>query len=189
MVEEKKTAKKRTPKPKEAAEEKVETKAVAPEVKPVEAKVEAPKAEKKKRAPKKAASGNKVFVARGKRKLSIARATIKAGKGVVRVNSKNVTSLQNSFVRDIITEPLRYIGPESNTVDIAITVSGGGMMGQAQAARTAIANALTMYFDSMNLSEKFDQIDRSLLIEDTRRVESKKFRGPKARARFQKSYR
>ncbi|MBI5046887.1 30S ribosomal protein S9, partial [Candidatus Micrarchaeota archaeon] len=36
---------------------------------------------------------------------------------------------------------------------------------------------------------KFLSIDKSLLIEDTRRVESKKFHGPKARARFQKSYR
>jgi small subunit ribosomal protein S9 len=62
-------------------------------------------------------------------------------------------------------------------------------MGQAQAARTAIAHALTLYFDQLNLREKFISIDRSLIIEDTRRVETKKFRGPKARARFQKSYR
>lgn len=70
-----------------------------------------------------------------------------------------------------------------------MNVSGGGTMGQAQAARTAIAHALVMYFDQMNLREKFISIDRSMLIEDTRRVEPKKFRGPKARARFQKSYR
>ena len=62
-------------------------------------------------------------------------------------------------------------------------------MGQAQAARTAIANALVAYFDGMNLKEKFNSIDRSLIVDDTRRVEPKKFRGPKARARFQKSYR
>jgi small subunit ribosomal protein S9 len=145
-----------------------------------------PKA-KKKKAPKKEAK--KVFVVRGKRKESIARATISAGKGVVRVNSLNVSSINNHYIREIIVEPLRYIGPEANNVDISITIRGGGVMGQAQAARTAIANALAKYFDGMNLREKFLAIDKSLIIEDTRRVETKKFRGPKARARFQKSYR
>ena len=201
MTEDKKAVKKKAPKPKDAKENvEKEVKAEVKHEHKVEAKVDAaPKQEavktetaapkKAKRAPKKAQSGAKVFVARGKRKTSIARATIRAGKGVVRLNSENISSLQNSFVRDIVVEALRYIGPESNNVDISVTVNGGGTMGQAQAARTAIANALVLYFDGMNLAEKFDQIDRSLLIEDTRRVESKKFRGPKARARFQKSYR
>jgi small subunit ribosomal protein S9 len=153
---------------------------------------EAPKAHdtaksKKKKAPKKEA--RKVFVVRGKRKESIARATISAGKGVIRLNSQNVSSINNHYVRDIIVEPLRYVGPEANNVDISITVRGGGVMGQAQAARTAIANALAMFFEGMNLRQKFLAIDKSLIIEDTRRVETKKFRGPKARARFQKSYR
>ncbi len=150
----------------------------------------APKPEsraKKKKAQKKEA--RKVFVVRGKRKESVARATISAGKGVIRLNSLNVSSINNHYVRDIIVEPLRYVGPEANNVDISITVRGGGVMGQAQAARTAIANALSMYFEGMNLKQKFIDIDRSLIVEDTRRVETKKFRGPKARARFQKSYR
>jgi len=158
----------------------------APKVEAAHAKTE-PKPKKKKAGPKKEAK--RVFVLRGKRKESVARATISAGKGIVRVNSLNVSSINNHYVREIIVEPLRYIGPEANNVDISITVRGGGVMGQAQAARTAIANALVAYFDTMNLAEKFDGIDRSLIIEDTRRVETKKFRGPKARARFQKSYR
>ncbi len=209
--EETKTKKKAAPKQKKA-EEKVDTAKVEAKVEPKAApkahepkaepakhdapKVEAahepkakvePKAKKKKAGPKKEAK--KVFVLRGKRKESVARATISPGKGVVRVNSLNVSSINNHYVREIIVEPLRYIGPEANNVDISITVRGGGVMGQAQAARTAIANALVAYFDTMNLAEKFDGIDRSLIIEDTRRVETKKFRGPKARARFQKSYR
>lgn len=142
---------------------------------------------KKKKAPKK--PEKKVMIARGKRKESIARATISEGKGTIRVNSVNINSINNSYIREIIREPLRYVGPEANNIDIAINVNGGGIMGQAQAARTAIANALVVYFDGMNLREKFISIDRSLIIEDTRRVETKKFRGPKARARFQKSYR
>ncbi|MFA5165647.1 MAG: 30S ribosomal protein S9 [Candidatus Omnitrophota bacterium] len=156
------------------------------EAAPVE-KAEIAKPKKRKAASKKAET--KVFVARGKRKESVARATITAGKGVVRINSQKLESLNNPYIRDIIREPLRYIGPEANTVDISVNVNGGGSMGQAQAARTAIANALWMYFDQMNLRKKFVEIDRSLVIEDTRRVETKKFRGPKARARFQKSYR
>ena len=142
---------------------------------------------KRRKAPPKKAT--RAFVARGKRKESIARATIKEGKGMVRVNSVNVSSLNNRYIRAIIMEPLRYVGPEANTVDISVNAGGGGTMGQAQAARTAIANALVKYFDKMNLKEKFMSIDRSLLVEDTRRVETKKYRGPKARARFQKSYR
>ncbi len=151
-------------------------------------KVEAPahKEPKKKKAPKKV---TRAFVARGKRKESVARASIKAGKGVVRINTLNISAINNPYIREIIREPLRYIGPEANNVDISVNVEGGGTMGQAQAARTAIAHALMLYFDQMNLKDKFMSIDRSMVIEDTRRVETKKFRGPKARARFQKSYR
>jgi small subunit ribosomal protein S9 len=163
----------------------------AAEHKTVEAKAPVHKAaepkKKRKSAPKKEA--RKVFTARGKRKESVARATIQAGKGVIRMNSLNINSINNHYIREIIAEPMRYMGPEANTVDISINVRGGGVMGQAQAARTAIANALARYFEGMNLKEKFTLIDRSLIIEDTRRVETKKFRGPKARARFQKSYR
>lgn len=157
--------------------------AAPPAAKPaVEAKA-APK--KKKKAEKK----TRAFVARGKRKESVARATIKPGKGMIRINHMNLSSIANPFIREIIREPVRYVGAEAAGIDIAVSVNGGGTMGQAQAARTAIANALALYFDQLNLREKFITIDRSLVIEDTRRVETKKFRGPKARARFQKSYR
>lgn len=160
----------------------------APEAQKAPAHEAKPKAEKKKKG-KASKKVTKAVVARGKRKTSIARATIKAGKGIVRFNSANITALNNPYVREIIMEPLHYIGPEANGIDIAVNVNGGGMMGQAQAARTAIANALVLYFDTMDLKSKFIEIDRSLIVEDTRRVETKKYKGPKARARFQKSYR
>lgn len=142
----------------------------------------------KKKTRKKVEKG-KTLVVRGKRKSSIARATISSGKGVIRYNKLLVDAIQNKFVREIVREPLRYVGVEGAKVDIEVSVHGGGALGQAQAARTAIANALDQYFEGMNLKAKFVEIDRSLIVEDTRRVESKKFRGPKARARFQKSYR
>lgn len=202
MVQEKEEKKTRRKTRTKAAEEKPKSdeKATAPKEAPAEEKAEAAKevpkeAEKpaeaapKRRRKAAAKKTQKVFVARGKRKLCVARATIKAGKGAVRMNRMNVSSIPNHYVRSIITEPLRYVGPEANEIDVSVSVGGGGMMGQAQAARTAIAHALVLYFDQMNLKQKFASIDRSLLIEDTRRVESKKFRGPKARARFQKSYR
>lgn len=165
----------------EAKEHKTEAKEHKSEAKETKAK--------KPKAKKPAKKDSKVFVARGKRKLSIARATIQAGKGVVRFNKQKIGSLSNKYVQEIVLEPLSYVGPVVNDVDIDINVIGGGMMGQAQAARTAVANALVLYFSDMNLKEKFVEIDRTLVVEDTRRVESKKFRGPKARARFQKSYR
>ena len=175
-------------------EEKVETVVKAAE-KPVasaipEGKV-APHAAAKAHKPKKAArkAKGKVIVARGKRKTAVARATIKPGKGVIRFNRVLLDAYNNKYIREIIREPVRYVGPEVNSVDISVNVFGGGSMGQAQAARTAIANALVQYFEGMNLKEKFMSIDRSLIIEDTRRVETKKYRGPKARARYQKSYR
>jgi small subunit ribosomal protein S9 len=191
MAEEKKDEKKARRKPvvkNEEAKAPVKEEARAPakavtEAKPAEARKAAPK--KKKKVEKK----TRALVAKGKRKESIARATIKPGKGMIRINRMNLASMPNPFIREIIREPVRYIGAEATGIDISVSVNGGGMMGQAQAARTAIANALALYFDQLNLREKFALIDRSLVINDTRRVESKKFRGPKARARFQKSYR
>jgi len=131
----------------------------------------------------------KAVVARGKRKEAIARATITPGKGVVRFNRVLLDSMGNKYIREIIREPLNYVPEAVNSINISISVVGGGVMGQAQAARTAISNALIQYFGDLNLKEKLIAIDRSLVIEDTRRVESKKYKGPKARARYQKSYR
>ncbi len=130
------------------------------------------------------------FVARGKRKESIARAHVSKGNGLIRVNHLSLVAFAtNKYVREIVREPLRYLGPEALTIDVEVNVFGGGVMGQAQASRTAIAKALVEFFPDQNLKDTFLNIDRSLLIEDVRRVETKKFKGPKARARFQKSYR
>jgi len=146
-----------------------------------------PKKEKKKKI--KRSKSKKVFVAKGKRKSSIARATIKEGKGMIRINSKGMQSYNtNKYVQEIIREPLLFLGNEVSTIDISVNVHGG-VMGQAQAARTAIANALALYFDEQKLKEKFTHADRSLIVSDSRRVESKKYKGPKSRARYQKSYR
>ncbi len=141
---------------------------------------------KKKSKSKKKESSN---VFRGKRKESIARATIRKGKGVIRINSVNLSAIDNRYVRETITEPL-HLAPEVATqVNISINVAGGGMMGQAQACRVAIARALIGFSGDEHLKGRILAYDRSMIIEDSRRVEPKKYKGPKARARFQKSYR
>ena len=81
-------------------------------------------------------------------------------------------------------------------VDIRIRVKGGGFTAQIYAIRQAIAKSLVAYYqkyvDEASKTEIRDilmQYDRTLLVADPRRCESKKFGGPSARARYQKSYR
>ena len=129
------------------------------------------------------------IVVRGKRKEAIARASIHPGKGVVRINSQNVKSIENRYLRALVCEPLELAPEVAAGVDINVYVHGGGAMGQAEAARLSIARALVEYSGDESLREKFASRDKFMLSEDSRRVEPKKYLGPKARARFQKSYR
>lgn len=146
-------------------------------------------------APAKESSGPKrkskpkLSVSRGKRKESVARAIIRSGKGVVRINGMALDALDHEFLTDIIKEPLNIAGDLSLKVDIDVNVHGGGRVGQAEAARQAIARSLVSFSKDDALKQAFVDHDRFLMVEDARRVEPKKYRGPKARARFQKSYR
>ena len=136
------------------------------------------------------ASKTKVLLTSGKRKTAIARATVKTGKGRVRINNVPVEILEPKIAREKILEPLKHAGDEVwNQLDIDIKVSGGGYMGQAEATRTAIARALLKWTKSAHLRRVFSVYDRTLIAGDPRRRESKKFGGPGARARDQKSYR
>jgi small subunit ribosomal protein S9 len=142
---------------------------------------------KKKSAKTKVKKEANVF--RGKRKESIARATIRKGKGVVRINSVRLDAIDNKYVREIVSEPLHLVPEVASQVDISVSVFGGGQMGQAQAIRVAIARALIGFSGDAGLKQKIFAYDRTMVTEDSRRVEPKKYLGPKARARFQKSYR
>lgn len=133
---------------------------------------------------------NKSVVVRSKRKRAIARASIKKGKGVIRVNNMLLEAISNPYARMVMSEPLTIVDQKlANSVDIDINVYGGGAMGQAQAVRTAIARAFVEYTNDMGLRQMFYDRDKYMIVEDSRRVEPKKYKGPKARARFQKSYR
>ncbi|WP_297476894.1 30S ribosomal protein S9 [Thermococcus sp.] len=134
----------------------------------------------------------KVIQTAGKRKTAIARATIREGKGRVRINHKPVEIIEPEIARFTVMEPLVLAGEEIvGKVDIDVRVEGGGFMGQAEAARVAIARALVEWTNDMNLKEKFMKYDRTMLVGDSRRTEPHKpnrsTKGP--RAKRQKSYR
>ena len=132
----------------------------------------------------------KVLLTSGKRKTAVARAVIRAGKGRIRVNNVPIEIFEPKIAREKIFEPLMQAGDAVwKEVDINVKVSGGGFMGQAEAARTAVARALLRWTRSAHLRTVFTEYDRTLLAGDPRRRESKKFGGPGARARDQKSYR
>jgi len=136
------------------------------------------------------ASKSKVLLTSGKRKTAIARATVKAGKGRIRINNIPLEIFEPKIAREKIMEPLMQAGDEVwKQLDIDIKVSGGGFMGQAEATRTAIARALLKWTKSARLRRVFSEYDRTLIAGDPRRREPKKFGGPGARARDQKSYR
>ena len=125
----------------------------------------------------------------GSRKTARATASIEPGVGRVRVNGFLVEALPNELSREIILGPLRLAGDSRYKVNIDVTVKGGGYVGQAYAAAMAIARALTGYFKSMDLKKKIIEFDPHLLSGDPRQSEPKKFGGPGARRREQKSYR
>jgi len=132
----------------------------------------------------------KIVTASGKRKTAIARATIKPGVGRVRINNVPVEILEPQIARSKVMEPLLQINPElRNQIDIFTKVKGGGFMGQAEATRIAIARGLIKWTKSKNLQSVFTEYDRTMVAGDPRRKEAKKFGGPGARAKRQKSYR
>ena len=132
----------------------------------------------------------------GKRKTAVAHASVTSGKGRVRVNSEPIEILQPSLVRRKAMEPL-IIAVEMNRlakVDINIVTNGGGIMGQTDAIRTAIARGLVMYNGGAEgtddeLRDEYLRFDRSLLVNDPRRKEPKHQLGRGARRKKQKSYR
>jgi len=132
----------------------------------------------------------KVVIVSGRRKKASAWALAKPGTGHVRINAIPLEVYEPEVVREKIKEPLLQAGSEvCKQLDITVKVSGGGYMGQAEAARMAIANALLKWTKSTTLKTAFMEYDRTMVVGDSRKKEPKKFGGPGARARDQKSYR
>ncbi|PSQ12827.1 30S ribosomal protein S9 [Halobacteriales archaeon QS_5_70_15] len=126
----------------------------------------------------------------GKKKTAIARATVREGGGRVRIDGRPVELVEPELARLKMMEPFRIADDDlRDSVDVDVTVQGGGFSGQADAVRTAIARGLVEFTNDAELRDAFMSFDRSLLVNDVRQTESKKWGGPGARARYQKSYR
>ncbi len=123
-----------------------------------------------KRAEKKAK--NEVFVT-GKRKKAVARAIIRPGKGMILLNSKPVEEVENETTRLLLKEPLMLIGDAWKKFDIKVRTSSGGIMGQAQAARQAVAKGLVKMLGN-DAKRVFMEYDRNMLVYDSRRTEPHK---------------
>ncbi len=143
-----------------------------------------------------ARKGKKVVHTSGKRKTAVARATVKVGKGRVRVNSEPIEIMQPALSRREAMEPLIIADAMDrlSKVDINILTHGGGVMGQTDAIRTAIARGLVHYNGGAEgldeeLRDEYLRFDRSLLVNDPRRKEPKHQLGRGARRKKQKSYR
>ncbi len=130
----------------------------------------------------------KIINSSGKRKTAIARATLKEGKGKVRINNEILENVEPSISRMKIKEPLILAGDIAGKVDIDVDVKGGGYNAQAEAARVAISRALVIY--NQKLERIFLDYNRSLLVSDVRRKECAKPNSKgRARSKRQKSYR
>ncbi|MGP8321360.1 MAG: 30S ribosomal protein S9 [Methanosarcinaceae archaeon] len=132
----------------------------------------------------------KIINSSGKNKTAIARATITKGTGRTRINKKPIEIYDPEFAKLKILEPLMLAGDDIiSGIDINVNVRGGGIIGQANAVRTAIARGIVEWTNDTNLRNTFAEYDRNLIVNDFRQKETKKFGGPGARARYQKSYR
>jgi small subunit ribosomal protein S9 len=146
---------------------------------------------------------NKIDLYPGQRKTSRATATISKGNGKVRINNIPAEVMEPEVAREVVLVPIHLIGEIRNRIDLSVKVHGGGFMGQAFASAVAISRALTGEGKggkdpkdhplSKSIREeirrKITEYDRHFLAGDPRQTESKKFGGPSARRRKQKSYR
>ena len=133
----------------------------------------------------------KVVQSSGKRKTAIARAVVKEGKGRVRINKRPIVLAEPEMFKLKMMEPLLLAGELSTSVDIDVVVNGGGVMGQADACRMAIAKGLVAFSGDMDLRDMYMSVDRAMLKGDTRRTEPHKPNNASqgARSKKQKSYR
>lgn len=131
----------------------------------------------------------KIVNTSGKRKTAIARATLREGKGRVRINSVPLEVYSNEIIRMKISEAIALAPGAIDNVDVDIDVSGGGVMGQAEAVRTALGRGILAWTNDPKVKEVYLSYDRTLLVNDSRQKEAKKPHCHSARGRFQKSYR
>jgi len=127
----------------------------------------------------------------------VAVAYVKRGKGEIKLNGAPIELVQPETLRWKVLEPILLLGKQRfANVDVRLRVKGGGHVSQVYALRQAIAKGLVAFYQKYVDEQSKNEIksillsyDRTLLVADPRRCEPKKFGGPGARARYQKSYR
>lgn len=121
----------------------------------------------------------------GRRKTAVARIYMKPGSGNITVNGRDYKDyFSTETLRFVASQSLR-IAQMEDKFDIKANLDGGGINGQAEALRLAIAKALCEYNPENRAALKAE----GLLRRDPRMVERKKPGHPKARKRFQFSKR
>ncbi|KAH3766108.1 40S ribosomal protein S16 [Pelomyxa schiedti] len=133
----------------------------------------------------------------GRKKTAVAVSLCREGHGHVRLNGAPIDLITPELLRTKVLEPLLLLGKSVfGHLDIKLRVKGGGRVSQLYAIRQAIAKSIVAYYQKFvdeaakkEIKDKLLNYDRSLLVADPRRCEPKKFGGPGARARYQKSYR
>ena len=151
----------------------------------------------KKKTPQSEEKEVKMVFTHGKKRNAIANAVITEGKGTITVNRIPIHNIEPKPLRVKIFEPILILGVDKfKDLNIKVRVSGGGSVAQLYAARTAIAKGIVAwnqkYVDEETKDEARKNLlnyDKNLLVADYRRLEPKKYGGPGARARKQKSYR
>ena len=121
----------------------------------------------------------------GRRKSAVARVFAKEGSGKITINNRDIANYFPSPIHQfIVKQPLQVVDLLEN-YDIKVNLNGGGVTGQAEALRLAIARLLV----KVNAEYKPTLRAYGLMTRDSRVVERKKAGQPKARKRFQFSKR
>jgi small subunit ribosomal protein S9 len=121
----------------------------------------------------------------GRRKTAVARVYLSEGSGVITVNKKDIAVyFPTATLQYKVRQPLSMTNNVEN-FDIKVNVYGGGITGQAEAVRMAIARAMC----EVDAENRGILKPEGLLTRDPRMVERKKFGQKKARKRFQFSKR
>ena len=123
--------------------------------------------------------------ATGKRKDAIARVWLKSGTGKIIINGKeSIKYFSRPVLNMLVNQPL-VLTNKLSSIDANITVSGGGLSGQAGAVRHGVSKALSLFDPNLRSSLKAE----GFLTRDARIVERKKYGRRKARRRYQFSKR
>ena len=107
----------------------------------------------------------------GRRKTAVARVYLSEGKGNITINKKELNNyFTTGTLQYKVNQPLMLTGNEGN-FDLSVSVNGGGITGQAEAVRLAIARAMC----ELDAENRAALKPEGLLTRDPRMVERKKF--------------